>query len=249
MVAASAGLTQVKEFLTQHGAGFMLNTRYVPGDSCPRCKGIPNPGYASCYPCNFDYPGVASDRVGILAYAVAGHQSGAVMRAYKAEHPGSTAVDTVQFMLAYALIGHEACLVDPMHGPPTLWATVPSLPARAGSHPLHALANRVLGSKLPVANLVAAPKLIGPARRFTPANYVASGVAGHHVLLIEDTWASGAHVESAAAALKAAGATAVTTLVVSRWMDPSRHHTWPFLTAHTTTPYDPDICPVTGVYC
>jgi hypothetical protein len=171
------------------------------------------------------------------------------MRAYKAEYPGSTAVDTVQFMLAYALIGHEACLGDPAHGPPTLWATVPSLPARASIHPLHVLANRVLGSRLPVAGLAAAPTLVGPARSFTPSNFVASGVVGHHVLLIEDTWTSGAHVESAAAALKSAGATAVTTLVVSRWMDPSRHHTGPFLTAHATSPYDPDICPVTGAYC
>lgn len=249
MVATSPGLTQVKEFLTQHGAGFMVNTQYVPGDSCPRCKGIPKPPFTSCYPCNYDYPGVASDRVGILAYGVSGYQSGAVMRAYKAEYPGSTAVETVQFMLAYALIGHEPCLVDPVHGAPTLWATVPSLAARPGLHPLHVMANRVLGNKLPMADLTAAPKLAGPARSFTPANYVAAGVAGRHVLLIEDTWTTGAHVESAAAALKAAGATAVTTLVVARWMDPSRHQTWPFLTSHATKPYDPDICPIGGTHC
>lgn len=249
MVAISPALTQVKDFLTQHGAGFMVNTRYVPGDSCPRCKGIPNPGFSSCYPCQYDYPGEASDRVGILAYGVSGHQSGAVMRAYKAEQPGPTAVATVQFMLAYALIGHENCLSDPVHGPPTAWATVPSLPNRIGEHPLHTLAGRVLGAKLPLAGLAAANPLAGPVRHYVPANYVATGVSGQHVVLIEDTWTTGAHLESAAAALKAAGASGVTSVVVSRWMDPARHHTWPFLTAHATSPYDPDICPFTGVHC
>lgn len=249
MVATSPGLTQVKTFLTQHGAGFMVNTQYVQGSSCPRCMGIPKPGFQSCYPCEFEYPGVASDRVGILAYGVSGHQSGAVMRAYKASNPGTTAVETVQFMLAYALVGHRACLADPIHGPPTLWATVPSVPARTGIHPLHVLAHRVLGSRMPMAGLSAAPTPSGPARSFTPGNYVASGVAGHHVLLVEDTWTTGAHVESAAAALKYAGAKAVTTLVVARWMDPNRPNTWPFLVANAQSPYDPDICPISGAHC
>lgn len=249
MVVTSPALTQVKNFLTQHGAGFMVNTRYVPGVSCPRCKGIPNPGFSTCYPCGRDYPGHASDRLGILAYGVAGQQSGAVMRAYKAESPGLTAVDTVQYLLAYALIAHKACLTDPVYGPPTSWATVPSLPARAGEHPLHALAARVLAPMLPETSLVAADPPNGPVRSFTPGNYVATGVAGRHVLLIEDTWTTGAHVESAAAALKVGGAAGVTTLVVARWMDPGRHHTVPFLTAHAATPYDPDICPFTGGRC
>jgi predicted phosphoribosyltransferase len=44
---------------------------------------------------------------------------------------------------------------------------------------------------------------------------------GEPVLLLDDTWTTGAHAHGAAAALKAAGAGAVGVVAIGRWYHPS----------------------------
>jgi orotate phosphoribosyltransferase len=46
-------------------------------------------------------------------------------------------------------------------------------------------------------------------------------VSGEDVLLVDDTWVSGASAQSAAAALKLAGARRVAIIVLGRHIDPS----------------------------
>ncbi len=43
---------------------------------------------------------------------------------------------------------------------------------------------------------------------------------GRNVLVIDDTWTTGAHAQSASAALKVAGAAAVAVLAIGRWFNP-----------------------------
>ena len=43
--------------------------------------------------------------------------------------------------------------------------------------------------------------------------------AGAHVLLVDDTWARGGHAQSAALALRAAGAARISVLVAARWIN------------------------------
>lgn len=45
---------------------------------------------------------------------------------------------------------------------------------------------------------------------------------GSHVMLIDDTWASGGHAQSGALALRKSGASKVSVLVVARWLKASR---------------------------
>ncbi|HYQ68602.1 hypothetical protein [Actinophytocola sp.] len=69
-----------------------------------------------------------------------------------------------------------------------------------------------------------------------------------HVLVVEDTWVSGDKAQSAALALKAAGATRVTVLCVTRWL----RYDWEDHRALIETldePYDAARCPVTGSDC
>ena len=74
---------------------------------------------------------------------------------------------------------------------------------------------------------------------------------GHHVLLIDDTWTGGGHVTSAAMALKAAGATYVSVLVLARWLSIGWEATttgWA-KTRLAGPDYDPDVCPWTQATC
>jgi predicted amidophosphoribosyltransferase len=43
---------------------------------------------------------------------------------------------------------------------------------------------------------------------------------GRHLLIIDDTWTTGGHAQSLALSARAAGAGAVTIVVLARWLDP-----------------------------
>jgi hypothetical protein len=76
----------------------------------------------------------------------------------------------------------------------------------------------------------------------------ANELKGQHVLLVEDTWLSGGKVQSAAVALKDAGAAHVTALCVARWC----HYPWPdhrSMLDSLTEYYDALVCPVDGSQC
>ena len=62
------------------------------------------------------------------------------------------------------------------------------------------------------------------------------------VLLVDDTWTGGTSIQSAAAALKNAGAASVTGLCVARWLSRNRASHVPLLEKATAQPYDPFRC-------
>ena len=104
-----------------------------------------------------------------------------------------------------------------------------------------------------LANLVQHP--ITPAidvqypRTVRPENFTTPDLAGEHFLLVDDTWTTGGHVQSAAGALKRAGAGYVTTLVLARWIDPAWDNTTAVIRDHLNADFDPALCPFTGTIC
>lgn len=56
-------------------------------------------------------------------------------------------------------------------------------------------------------------------RTASTSRYTSSALWNENVLLIDDTWATGNHVQSAASALKAAGAGSVAVLVLGRHLN------------------------------
>jgi hypothetical protein len=66
--------------------------------------------------------------------------------------------------------------------------------------------------------------------------------------VVDDTWVSGDKAQSAALALKAAGAARVTIFSAARWLryDWSDHRQ---LIDNLVPPYNPRCCPVTGGAC
>ncbi|WP_146134810.1 ComF family protein [Actinopolyspora mortivallis] len=86
------------------------------------------------------------------------------------------------------------------------------------------------------------------ADRFVVPDEYRERVRGKHVLVVDDTWTSGAKMQSAAVALSDAGAAQVTALCVARWC----RYDWPDhreLLDSCTEPYDAFDCPVLGEDC
>jgi adenine/guanine phosphoribosyltransferase-like PRPP-binding protein len=74
-------------------------------------------------------------------------------------------------------------------------------------------------------------------------------LTGQHILIVDDTWTSGSRAQSAALAVRRAGAHRVGVLVVGRWLDPDYAGTAPFLKALCSYDFDPRRGPVTGNSC
>lgn len=244
-MASAQGLLEYKRFLVAYGGGYLRNTRWNSDYTCDYCTGIPgNPEFPSCYQCGteYAYSSETSDFRGFVSYGWNYSQSATVMYGYKDAVGNRQAQRVVNMMLFYTLRAHLGCATDAQHGRPAMWAAVPSLRQRGHPQVLHAMAASLLRN-MPEAQMVPSTDVHSP-RSFRPENFaVATPVTGQHVLLIDDTWTSGSHAESAAAALKRAGAARVTLLVLARWLDLRRGRTEEFVKTELTQDFDPDLCP------
>jgi len=120
-------------------------------------------------------------------------------------------------------------------------AAVPTGCGRPGPHPLLRLASPHL--RLPLSPLAIRPGRQGrdlDVRRFRAGPVP----AGSGVLLLDDSWVSGASAQSAAAALKLAGARRVAIVVLGRHVNPADPRAGPLIARLTPGPYDPSTCAV-----
>lgn len=241
-------LQPVRDALVGYGGGFLRNVRWEVGVTCSLCSGIPGATYTTCYNCSsWNLRLDLADRLGFSTYAMKGTQSGQVMHGYKAQPPSEANRRLVNLLHHYTVLRHWDCLHGSTLGPVTHWSTVPSLARRTGIHPLRELAHPLLSQSLSFVDLQPATGAAS-TRGLRPENFAGRVPRGAHVLLVEDTWVGGGHLQSAAAALKLAGAAAVTALILARWLDPSWGNTAAF--ARTlVNDYDPDLCPFTGTAC
>ena len=245
MVSRSPELEALRGHIVRSGSAFLRNVQWTPSVTCTTCAGIPGPGYYECYACESRSSSAGlADLLGFVTYGWRGGQAGHVMHAYKAN--GATSYELVSSILTYAVVAHWDCIVDHVGSHPDGWAYVPSLAGRQGAHPLAQMAARFMGTVPHVQ--VSANLAQDGARRFNPDHFSVAPTAARHVLLLDDTWTTGGHLQSASAALKAAGVERVTGLVVARWLDPSWSATKPFIEG-LTEDFDPALCPYTGAPC
>jgi hypothetical protein len=125
---AAARLSAV---LVSRAGGYLRNPVRRDRITCAVCT-TPVAGYEFCFQCKGHrvHAGLA-DRVAFLTYAVAGQQSGYVMRGYKAARPVDEHVTIVALLLLPALLTHARCPEILAGAPVTHWVTVPSLPGQA----------------------------------------------------------------------------------------------------------------------
>jgi orotate phosphoribosyltransferase len=207
---------------------------------CRTCRGPVQAGFARCYQCDLAHArcgGLLADVVAPIAYAVKGGGLAGDLWRYKSGSAGATeAGERLTAMLARFLREHsdQVWRAAGMIVGPELAAVVPSGQGRPGAHPLAAIVASCID--VPIVPLSTAPGAATRARGL--ANGVAAGwltvggaVAGADVLLVDDTWVSGASAQSAAAALKAAGARRVALVVIGRHVDPADLRSAEFLRA------------------
>ncbi len=153
-----------------------------------------------------------------IAYAIKGDPHARRLWQYKsAGLPRGIAEIAASLMRAQLLVflrDHRACVFRAagMTGP-THIAVVPTARRRPGPHPLRALVAPYLHG--PWAELTASSRQEG-TRELDPGRFAAAPIPGARVLLIDDTWTTGASAQSAAMALRRAGALSVATIVLGR---------------------------------
>ena len=219
--------------------------------SCVVCRGPVRPGYARCYQCALHRrcaaasPGrnLLADAVVPICYAVKGTDYAAALWRYKSSPvPGASAQAVLRALLLAFLNDHGGCVWRCSGMPrPDLLAVVPTGFGRPGPHPLLRLVSPYL--RLPLIPLAIRP---GEQGRDLRVDRFAVGepAAGASVLLLDDSWVSGASAQSAAAALKLAGARRVATVLLGRHINPADPGAGPFASRLTARPYDPSSCAV-----
>jgi hypothetical protein len=213
---------------------------------CAVCRGPSRTGYARCYQCaQHDVlgPGLLADAVVPISYSVKGTAFAASLWRYKSWHsPDPAARTSLLALLLTFLHDHGRCVWRHAGMPaPGRLAVVPTGCGRPGPHPLLELAAPYL--RLPVAGLVTRPGEQG--RDPNPDRFRAERAGpGASVLLLDDSWVSGASAQSAAAALKRAGARHVAVVVLGRHVDPADRHSAPLAARLAPSGYDPDRCAV-----
>lgn len=224
-------------------ANFMLSPRPGP-DVCRTCFNFTR-GYEQCYGCMAAEPRL--DLVVPISYSVSYEQLHHALWSYKrqagaaAMHSGAAVAAILWRFLAL----HERCVVNALEiSRFPLLTTVPSGSRERDRQ--HAL-RRLVGEAVAVTReryerLLARTEHEVPPHTFSAAKYAPlRALQGEPVLLIDDTWTTGASAQSAAAALKAAGAGAVAAVVIGRHLNRSWHENDSRL-ARLSRPFDWQRC-------
>jgi hypothetical protein len=198
----------------------LRNVLHEPAVTCATCA-VPVAGYALCPACLSQRRSCLplADRVASMVYAVKpDSRAYRVVLGYKAARPGPGNVDAMRALLTLGLRAHGSCLMDLAGSGGMGWAVVPST---RGSG---ALVDLVRGlARRPEAELPVACADAAAGRSVQPQRWALPSMARvpEHVLLIDDSWVSGGHAQSLAAAFKLAGVPQVSVLTVARVLDPA----------------------------
>jgi hypothetical protein len=205
---------------------------------CRTCRGPAGTGFARCYQCELalsQVGGLLADAVAPIGYAVRGGPLAEDLRRYKSDRvaaaEATAAAARLRELLAAFLAGrgHSVWAAAGMTAGPAAVAVVPSGQGRPGPHPLAGVVRSCVN--LPPVRLSIVPAEIH-VRGVNPGWVrVDDPVADGDVLVVDDTWVSGGSAQSAAAALKLAGAHRVAVVVLGRHVNPADPRSAAFLAA------------------
>lgn len=189
---------------------------------CAVCHTSVAAGVRLCYQCSRAGSMLAAtaSAVGFTALAVKGEQLARDLWVYK-NGPSDNIRWPPRLGLAAVLWRsldlHERCLASAARVPGfSVVTTVPSTSGRA-DEPIAALAGMIGTTQGRYQRLLWSNPQVPNTRDPRSDRYVAvRSLVGESVLLLDDTWTSGAHAQSAAAALRAAGAYTVGIWAIGR---------------------------------
>jgi hypothetical protein len=194
----------------------------LPG-LCAVCHGPAAIGSARCFQCDLHSqcaPGSLADIVVPIAFAIKGGPHARNLWLYKSgqsrasSQVAEVAAGQLLALLLVFLRDHGRCVWRAAGSTgPTHLAVVPTARGRPGPHPLRALISPHVVA--PWAELATLPGG-HPVRELDPGRFAAGPLPGARVLLVDDTWTTGATAQSAAMALRQAGASSVAIVVLGR---------------------------------
>lgn len=219
---------------------------------CTLCTAPIESRFQTCWPCRQAPTEAIPDVAAFLSYALNDLQSGNVAHRYKDAYntlDGDPKSQHDMAVLLYLCMAKHSQCIWRTHAYERLGVTtVPSGSGRR-EHPLERkLFTYVQGP--PVIDV----RRTAPARPrgqheigVDPTRYeIRSDVTDTHVLVLDDTWTTGAQTMSVVSALRRAGAARVTTLCVMRYMQRDYPTSAGWLQEQGTLPmYSDDFCPVT----
>lgn len=202
----------------------MRNVQPAGPGICSTCKTFIDPSFDRCYRCN-QLPDLL-DAVVPITYSEHLGQMHTALRNYKEapEQAARYARVRLTAILWRFLAAHERCVAREVGVESfDLVTTVPSSTPERDER--RASLRTIVGWCKPVADrlerVLRPTGRVPPGREFDPDRYQSSeDVSARDVLLIDDTWASGAHAQCAASALQSAGCRRVALVVIGRHIQP-----------------------------
>lgn len=217
---------------------FLVPMPSPASDVCRTCHSSVYGGYPRCFPCNDArriLGDLVADAVASVALAPNNEQLARTLHAYKNENLARAVRQPLINGLAAVLFKwlslHENCLAAGAGLAGGQFDTVTSVPssgARTAPHPLQTvLTGVVVGSKDRYADLLAVNRSDLGSRDIAGDRFVATRKVTGSVLVVDDSWVTGAKPQAAAAAVKAAGASTVAVLTIGRWLNDYKDNvTW-----------------------
>lgn len=239
----------IGDYLVDQAGLYLRNVVHAPGSTCDVCATPLNHTLDRvCSTCaRHEASGLPlADRVASLVYAAYDTQAYEVVRRYKSDLPGEDALRVMAMLLALGLRGHIDCDLAQAGVSTCGWCVVPS--SKGGT----TLGGLVRGlARRPELEVRLSVSDSYQKRVLRPDNFLIESATTlpEHVLVIDDSWVSGANAQSAAVALKTAGVRDVSVLTVSRVLNPGFDATKRFLRAAGPLVFDPNICPWTDGAC
>ncbi len=189
---------------------------------CEVCRSNVSDDYVRCWACNQarNVLPYTADAVGFISLAVKRKQLAHELWEYKNGSPEirERLEPRLAALIWRWLVLHEVCLTGE-----TDWesfeivTTVPSASGRVGIHPLERMVSTTIGpTKARYRCLLQVDPSVAQDRELNVDRWQAVQLSGESVLLIDDTWTTGGHVQSAAAALRRGGAGSVAILCIGR---------------------------------
>lgn len=209
-------LTAIGDLLLAEAGQYLNSVDRSLDNLCETCALPVGPSWNRCWQCNqHAHAGIPlADRVASLIYAVEPDaQAYLTVRNYKAQFAGPSLVQRMRELLAVGLRGHIQCVSSVSGVPISGWAVVPSRRGRS------ALRDLVIGlARDPDQELMIGLQGQPGQRELNPESWVAvvGATTPRHVLVIDDSWVSGASAQSTASSLKQAGVEHVSIFTIAR---------------------------------
>lgn len=235
-LVVARGLAVVRELVSPLDAARTLGTWVPPAGEgvCASCHAWCPPGRERCRACLHTAGQVSRPAPGVVPISLfrTGDDLWRRLRAYKdAPDPRVRAAcqDDLARLLGPFLRSHLGCLVDCAPDSASDRASdwelvaVPATRQRAERHPLERVIRRCPGLRRRSVRALRIARRAEHNRARDDAFAVTRDVAGRSLVLLDDTWTTGASAQSAASALQLAGAHVVGVVVIGRVLNPAAH--------------------------